>query len=49
MYQKENPIYIKHHGIPICEVMKANLKLKFDTNQISSTQFGRVRKNTNWF
>ena len=44
MYQKENPIYIEHHGIPICEVMKANLQLKLDTNQISETQFGRVLK-----
>ncbi|MFR2787188.1 MAG: tyrosine-type recombinase/integrase [Clostridia bacterium] len=44
MYQKENPIYIEHNGIPICEVMKANLKLKLDTNQITPTQFGRVSK-----
>lgn len=44
MYQKENPIYIKNNGIPICEVMKADLKLKYDTNQISSTQFNRVSR-----
>lgn len=44
MYQKENPLYIEHHGIPLCEVMKANLKLKLDTNQISPTQFGRVSR-----
>lgn len=44
MYQKENPVYIEHNGIPICEVMKANLKLKLDTNQITPTQFGRVAK-----
>lgn len=44
MYQKENPIYIEHNVIPICEVMKSNLKLKLDTNQISPTQFGRVSK-----
>ncbi len=44
MYQKENPIYIEHNGIPICEVMKTNLKLKLDTNQITPTQFGRVSK-----
>lgn len=44
MYQKENPIYIEHNGIPICEVMRANLKLKYDTNQITATQFGRVSK-----
>lgn len=44
MYQKENPIYIEHNGIPICEVMKTNLKLKLDTNQITLTQFGRVTR-----
>lgn len=44
MYQKENPVFIEHNGIPICEVMKANLKLKLDTNQITLTQFGRVTK-----
>mgnify|MGYP000165797370 CR=1 FL=1 len=44
MYQKANPLYIEHNGIPICEVMKANLKLKLDTNQITPTQFGRVSK-----
>ena len=44
MYQKENPVYIENHGIPICEVMKANLKLKLDTNQITPTQFGRVTR-----
>ncbi len=44
MYQKENPLYIKHKGIPICEVMKANLKLKLDTNQVTPTQFGRVTR-----
>ena len=44
MYQKENPLYIEHNGIPLCEVMKANLKLKLDTNQITPTQFGRVTR-----
>lgn len=44
MYQKENSFYIEHNGIPICELMKANLKLKYDTKQISPTQFGRVKK-----
>lgn len=42
MYQKENPLYIEHNGIPLIEIMKSNLKLKLDTNQISPTQFGRV-------
>lgn len=44
MYQRQNPLYIEHNGIPLCEVMKANLKLKLDTNQISPTQFGRVSR-----
>ena len=44
MYQKENPLYIEHNGIPLCEVMKSNLKLKLDTNQITPTQFGRVTR-----
>lgn len=44
MYQKENPIYIKNNGIPICEIMKSDLKLKYDTNQISATQFSRVSR-----
>lgn len=42
MYQKQNSLYIEHNGIPICELMKSNLKLKLDTNQITPTQFGRV-------
>lgn len=42
MYQKENPIYIEHKGIPLCEVMKSNLRLKMATNQITPTQFERV-------
>ena len=24
MYRKENPIYIEHNGIPLCELMKTN-------------------------
>lgn len=47
MYQKENPLYIKHNGIPICEILKSNLKLKLETNQISSAQYGRVLKTIN--
>lgn len=42
MYQKQNPLYIEHHGIPLCEILKQNLKLKYDTNQISPAQYGRV-------
>ena len=42
MYQKQNPLYIEHHGIPMCEILKQNLNLKRETNQISATQYGRV-------
>lgn len=44
MYQKENPLYIEHHGIPLCEILKQNAKLKLETNQVSSAQYGRVLK-----
>ena len=42
MYQKGNPLYIEHNGIPLCEILKQNLKLKFDTNQIRLAQYGRI-------
>ncbi len=42
MYQRQNPLYIEHNGIPICEILKQNLNLKRETNQISATQYGRV-------
>lgn len=42
MYQKENPIFIEHNGIPLVEIMKSNLQLKLDTNQIGEAQFIRV-------
>ena len=41
MYQKQNPLYIEHNGIPIVELMKSNLHLKYDTNLISDSQFVR--------
>ena len=47
MYQKENPLYIEHHGIPMCELLRANLKLKLDTNQINEAQFTRVSDTIN--
>lgn len=47
MYQKENPLYIEHNGIPLCELMRANLKLKLDTNLISETQYTRVNDTIN--
>ena len=42
MYQKENELYVEHNGIPICEIMRSNLRRKLETNQISETQFARV-------
>ena len=42
MYQKQNPVYIEHNGIPLCEILKQNLNLKFETNQISAGQYARV-------
>ena len=44
MYQKENPLFIEHNGIPISEIMKSHLRLKLETNQISPTQYGRVMR-----
>lgn len=42
MYQKENPLYIEHNGIPLCEILKQNLSIKYNTNQISPAQYGRI-------
>ena len=42
MYQKGNPIYIEHNGIPLIEILKANLQLKYNTNQIAPAQYGRI-------
>ena len=42
MYQRENPLYIKNNGIPLCEFMKSNLNLKFDTNQVSEVTYNRT-------
>ena len=42
MYQKQNSLYIEHNGIPLTELMKANLKLKYDTNLISDAQYVRT-------
>ena len=44
MYQKENSLFIEHNGIPLCEFMKSNLKVKLDTEQIKPTQFSRVMR-----
>ena len=42
MYQKQNSLYIEHNGIPLVELMKANLRLKYDTNLISDAQYVRT-------
>ena len=40
-YQKENPLYIEHNGIPFCEMMKANERLKLETNQTTEVTYLR--------
>lgn len=44
MYQKGNQLFIEHHGIPLCEFMKYNLKKKLESGQISLTQYGRLMR-----
>lgn len=44
MYQKENELYVEHNGIPMCEIMRAHLRKRLDTNQISGTQYNRVSR-----
>lgn len=44
MFQKENPIFIKHHGIPLNELMRTILQNKYETNRISEAQYDRVEK-----
>lgn len=41
MYQKENSLYIEHNGIPLTELMKSNLKLKLETNQLTEVTYHR--------
>lgn len=42
MYQRENPIYIEKNGLPLYDLMIANLKNKRDANLISDAQYQRV-------
>lgn len=42
MYQKQNPVYIEHHGIPLFEILRSNLELKLKTNLIGPAQYGRT-------
>lgn len=44
LYQKSNDLFIANNGIPLNQLMKANLQKKFDMNLISETQYGRVLK-----
>ncbi|MBQ8379375.1 MAG: site-specific integrase [Clostridia bacterium] len=44
MFQKENPIYIEKHGIPLKDLMNSILQNKFDTNGISEAQYERVQR-----
>ena len=44
MYQKSNPIYIAKNRIPLGELMKANIKRKFDMNKVSKGQYRRVNE-----
>ncbi len=41
-YQKENPVFIEHNGIPLIEIMKLNLNKKKEMNIISDAQYQRV-------
>ena len=43
-YQKGNDLFIKNNGIPLNELMRSNLRRKFDMNLIGETQFSRVTK-----
>ncbi len=47
MYQRENPIYIKKNGLPLYDLMIANLNNKRDANLISDAQYDRVKRSIN--
>lgn len=47
MFQKENPIYIEHNGIPLKDLMLTILNNKYETNIISESQYQRVQKTLN--
>lgn len=44
LYQKSNDLFIANNGIPLNQLMRANLQKKLDMNLISETQYGRVLK-----
>ena len=43
-YQKGNELFIENNGIPLNQLMRMNLKRKYDMNLITETQFARVEK-----
>lgn len=43
-YQKGNKLFIENNGIPLNELMRANLKRRYDMNLLGETQFARVTK-----
>ena len=47
MYQRENPIYIEKNGLPLYDLMIANLKNRRDANLISDAQYQRVLRSIN--
>ena len=47
MYQKQNLLYIEHNGIPLLELMKSNLNLRYETNLISDIQYVRIKETLN--
>lgn len=47
MYQKEDPLFIENHGIPMIEILKQNIKQKLDMNLVGKTQYARVIKTIN--
>lgn len=44
LYQRNNEIFIKNNGIPLNQLMRANIQKKLDMNLISETQYARVLK-----
>ena len=43
-YQRENVAYIENNGIPLIEIMKTNVRLKLESNQIREAQYERVMR-----
>ena len=44
MFQKENPIFIEKHRIPLKDLMKTILQKKYETNMIFDAQYERVQR-----